>query len=83
MPFYRGNLHYTYRCEARYAYSMIDYILVPNFVDQNVNVTSVDVVDATTNFSDHLLVNSSLHINKSSNSNNKQSKVTHGLCMVR
>ena len=73
MPFYQGNLHYTYRWEARNAYSMIDNILVPNFMDQNVNVTSVDIVDDTINFSNHLLVNCSLQINKSSNINNKQS----------
>ena len=72
MPFYQGNLHYTYRCEACNAYSMIDNVLVPNFVDQNVNVTSVDIIDDTINFSNYLLINCSLHINKSSN-NNKQS----------
>ena len=33
MPFYLGNLHYIYRCEAHNAYSMINNILVPNFVD--------------------------------------------------
>ena len=72
MSFYKGNLHHTYRCDARKAYSMLDNILIPNSVDQNVNVTSVDIVDDTINFSDHLLVKCILHINSSNNSKNKQ-----------
>ena len=54
---YQGNVPYTYWCDVHNAFSMIDNILIPNFVDKEVNATSIDIVDNAINFSDYLSVN--------------------------
>jgi exonuclease III len=61
--FYTGGVKHTFRCETRGVYSMLDNILVQLSDRCNIRVSSVNIGDDVTNFSDHLPVLCTLHLN--------------------